>query len=165
MNDHLHDNGASATPEELRPIEASLDRLGQAERDAAPFDLEDRIGASLDDALHPEPRTIPMRRHRPRRRVLPHALALAAAVAVVGVAWLALNPPAPHAGGPTEPEIALASLEQGVDDLLALDELLDELGGPDTALATEKADEIEGMRSSPWELIESLDTAMSEESI
>ncbi len=167
MNEH-EKTEQSTTPPELHGIESALDRLGARERASAPAGLEDRVLAGVRATLDAPPRSIPIHRHRAGSRGgLGRRLgAIAAAVAVVGGAWIALI--ATRSPEPTTmagPEIRAVSLEAGVEDLLALEALLDEMQSVDTTAAQDEADEIDSMIGSPWDLMDTLDAAIGEEAI
>ncbi len=163
MNEH-DDTYEIETPDELRGIESALDRLGVAERASAPRGLEARVHRGIRGADDATSRPLPMHRRRTSARVAARLTALAALVAVVGGAWVALLS-TNHAPPPSDTGVRLVSLEQSVDDLLALEALLDEMASVDTTAAQDEADEIDTMIGSPWDMIEKLDAAMGEEAI
>lgn len=120
---------------DLRPLSDALDKLGAAERDNAPADLERRLFAATRSALTPEAQHAPdvVARIAPTRHPLRLAalVTLAATATIVGLFVLSPSNPAPR---PTD--VADRTPDQIIEDIDAqLDDWLEDVETLDTEYA------------------------------
>lgn len=127
-HDHLDDD--------LRPLSDALDKLGAAERDGAPPDLERDLFAATRAALSPEPQAAPdvVARIGPARHPLRLAalVTLAATATIVGLFILNAPTPAPR----TSDQLAERTPDQIIEDIDAqLTDWLEDVEALDTEYA------------------------------
>lgn len=141
------------TPSDRDPLAAMLDRLGAAERDAAPRDLESRVFEASRAELVPAPlgiRTGAQTASR-WRNAIPMAVA-ACAVMALSAAFMLMQQGATPVPPGSQTVLVAATPEQELEGLLAFDELLDTpldddldaLYAQASALEIENADDVFG---------------------
>ncbi len=154
------------TTPETDPIAQRLDALGAIDRASAPGSFERRIADAAMDAQSSAQTPAPIQIGA-RRVWLRPVGALAAAVLVVGAgaaAWFTLRP-SPTPATNTESITQLASLEQDVDDLLALADLLDEHAGSWSGQLRSDADSLGDSIGRTWDALGTIADEYVEESI